>query len=402
MGENIWVFSHDAEPPDGNWTNPYELFKVLHERGHKITVFCSSFSHHTRTDRRIQSRLKWKEQLFGGVRFIFIKTVPYFDNGWRRYLNYITFAVRALRLGLLMKEKPDVIIGATPQPLCAFVAYIIARRKRIKFFLEVSDLWPQFFVEIGAFSERHPVTLALRLLEKTLYRNAEKILTFWPRMHLYIQRYGVYLDKIVWIPMGINCEGLSDSKLTSHTVGDNFLVMYRGRFGMTQNMSVILHAAQIIQNRGLKEISFLFVGEGPERDKLELKTKRLVLDNVQFRNFLPKDQMKKDLAQADLLIGSLPDLHHFQKYGMISTKLLDYLSARRPVIFTTNIQDHLVKKSGAGFVVPPDNPTALAEAIIKIASMSQEEREVMGANGVKYIKENHDVRLLATRLESIL
>jgi len=195
---------------------------------------------------------------------------------------------------------------------------------------------------------------------------------------------------------------LSDSKLTSHTVGDNFLVMYRGRFGMTQNMSVILHAAQIIQNRGLKEISFLFVGEGPERDKLELKTKRLVLDNVQFRNFLPKDQMKKDLAQADLLIGSLPDLHHFQKYGMISTKLLDYLSARRPVIFTTNIQDHLVKKSGAGFVVPPDNPTALAEAIIKIASMSQEEREVMGANGVKYIKENHDVRLLATRLESIL
>jgi len=178
--------------------------------------------------------------------------------------------------------------------------------------------------------------------------------------------------------------------------------MYRGRFGMTQNMSVILQAAQILQGKGHEDISFILVGEGPERDKLLEEVTRLSLKNIKLRNFLPKDQMKADLAQADVLIGSLPDLPHLRKYGMISTKLLDYLAARRPVILATNIQDNLVKKSGAGFVVSPDNPTALAEAIIKIASMSQEEREVMGANGVKYIKENHDVGLLATRLESIL
>lgn len=402
MTKNIWVFSHDAEPPDGNWTNPFELFKVLSTKGHRITVFCSSFSHHTRKDVRLQAGERFKEQYFNGVRFIFIKTIPYFNNGWRRYLNYLSYAIRGFWVSKNYKERPDAIIGATPQPLCAFLAFMIARKKETRFLLEVSDLWPKFFVEIGAFSEWHPVTIVLRWMERFLFQKANHILTFWPKMDLYIQRFGIPPEKITWMPMGIDCKELSNIEKTPGMSAGRFLVMYRGRFGMTQDMLAILRAAKIIQDEGFEDIHFMLVGEGPEREKLVEEVCRLGLKNVQFRSYLPKDQMRKDMAESDLLIGSLPDLPHFRKYGMISTKLLDYLAAHRPVVFATTIQDHLISKAGAGFIVPPNSPQTLAMLIIRVASMSSQELDIMGGNGMRYIKENHDVELLAKRLESLL
>ena len=87
---------------------------------------------------------------------------------------------------------------------------------------------------------------------------------------------------------------------------------------------------------------------------------------------------------------------------MISSKLLDYMMVGRPVIFSTNVKNHLVKKSGVGIVVPPKSPLSLADAIMKIEAMSQKKRLAMGEKGIKYLIENHDVELLANRLDGLL
>jgi len=400
--KNIWVFSHYAEPPDGNWTNPYELFKALVQNGHKLTIFASSFSHHKREDIRLQSGEKYKEQNFEGVRFIFIRTTPYYKSKICYFLNFVSYALRAYKISHYYKERPDIIIGSSPPPFCALIAFIVSRRKKAKFFYEVVDLWPQFFVEVGAFSNWHPITIGLRFIEKVLSRKADKILALWTRMDLYFQKYGISHEKIVWMPMGINCKEITDELIYQRKDRCSFAVMYRGRFGLTQDMKLILQAAKILQEGDYKNIYFLLVGEGPEKENLIRTRDVMGLKNMKFRNFLPKDQMRKDMAEADVFIGSLPDLPCFSKYGMISTKLLDYLSAHRPIIFTTTIKDNLVAKSGAGFILPPNDPQAMAKAIIKIATMPSEERAKMADKGVRYIKKNHDVKLLARKLESLL
>ena len=55
----------------------------------------------------------------------------------------------------------------------------------------------------------------------------------------------------------------------------------------------------------------------------------------------------------------------------------------RPVIHSINY-DSPVDKINAGLVVPTENPKAITEAILKIKSMTQKERNEMGANGRVY------------------
>ena len=401
MNKNIWLFHHYADPPDGHWTNHYDLFRVMVQKGYKVTIFTSSFSHYSRKDVRLKLNEKFKEQYIGGIRFIFIKTTPYYDNGKNRYLSFLTYGYRAYRLGIKDKEVPDVIIGSSPHPLCALAAMMVANKRKTKFFFEVHDLWPQFFIEIGAFSQRHPITFLTRWIEKLLLKRAERVLPLWPRMDLYFESLGIPKNKCVWMPMGVNCDELNSENMRPDSNKTDFIVMYRGRFGATQDMETILQSAKLISVKN-NNIRFVIVGEGPEREKLISYVNNNALNNVQFRGFLPKDQMQNDIAGADVLLGSLPDLPHFMRYGMISSKLLDYLSANRPVIFATGVKNHLLTLAGAGFVVPPKDSEALADTILKVASMSPEDRSCLGANGLKYIRENHDVKMLADRLASII
>lgn len=402
MGKTIWVFHHYADPPDGHWTNHYDLFEQVVRNGHRVTIFSSSFSHYTRQDNRLGPDEKFRAQHYNGVRFIFIKTSPYSENNWRRYCNFLSYAVMAFYVAMRDKEKPDLVIGSSPHPFCAFVAYWVARRKSVPFFFEVHDLWPQFFIELGTFSEGHPVVKGLRWMEKFLYCKSDKVLPLWPRMNLYIQQFGVPRDKIVWMPMGLNLEKMENSVPLSETKRNDFVVMYRGRFGLTQEMTVLLQAAKMIQAKGFGYIKFEFIGEGPELEHLIGKVRDIGLTNVRFREFTPKSEMLQDMKKSDVLIGSLPNLPHFKKYGMISTKLIDYMVAGRPVIFAANDKNHLVAKVKAGIVVPPDSPKAMADAILRIAAMSAEEQARMGENGVRYVRKNHDVKILAKRLESLI
>lgn len=398
---NIWLFHHYAEPPDGYWVNHHELFREVVAAGHSVTIFTSSFSHWSRQHLRLQPGEMQSEEIIEGIRYVFLRTTPYYDNGRRRYLNFLSYGWRAFWAGLRDKGRPDAVIGSSPHPFCAMAAYIISRIKHASFYFEVHDLWPQFFVEAGAFTEKHPVTIFLRWIERFLLRKARKVFPLWPGMHLYMRELGIPADKIVWMPMGLDLERINACTNLDPTDKVVFLVQYRGRFGLTQDMLQILNAAKLLQDRNAA-VTFSIVGEGPERVPLIKLADKLGLKNVKFEDFRPKKDMLRDMGRADVLIGSLPDLPHFRKYGMISSKLLDYLSANRPVIFSTSIPDHVVVKAGAGYIVPPQDAAALASTILELAAQPLPVRIAMGKRGIRYLAEYHDVKMLTKRLLTAL
>jgi glycosyltransferase involved in cell wall biosynthesis len=47
--------------------------------------------------------------------------------------------------------------------------------------------------------------------------------------------------------------------------------------------------------------------------------------------------------------------------------------------------------------VPPENPQAIANAILCLFKMSQKERKAMGQNGREYVKTHHDYSVLAKK-----
>jgi glycosyltransferase involved in cell wall biosynthesis len=401
---NVWFFNQYAEPPDGQWTATHELAKHLVKRGHEVTVFASSIDHYTRTDTRLSGR-RWSDvQHFDGVRFVLLKTVAYQRNDWRRFVNMTSYAVNALRVGLHLHEQPDVIVGSSPHPFAALTACILAPIKRSRFFFELRDLWPEFFVETGVLSKRNPIVPVFRHTVGVCLRRAERVVTVWPRMDDYIEERGVPRAKVLWMPIGLDLSQHDGHGLETRAegIGARFVAMYRGGFGRSNDVKTILDAAGELQSRGQDRIVIVLAGEGTARQEMVDHARALSLRNVEFEDFVPKHELNCALARADVLLCCLPGLPHFQKYGQIATKLLDYLASGRPTIIATNNQDNLIRRAHAGVVVPPAEPRALAAAIVQLAAMSPAERARIGRNGVQYVRQHHDIATLVDRFEGAL
>ena len=403
MGKNVWVLHHYAEPPDGHWTGTYDLYKFLLEKGHKVTVFSSSFSHYTRQDTRLRSGEVFRIEEYNGMSFVFVKTAPHEKNDWRRILNMITYGLRAYRTGLQLAEAPDVVIGTNPHPFGVFAALMLARKKRAKFFIELHDLWLDYMIDTGMLSPRNPLAVCWRALDKYCYNNAEKIMVLWTDMDKYLDKFDIPAGKIVWVPLGVDFDIFKFQDSKEILDRDNRLIaICTARFGPASNIEEILQAAKILQDKGEDRIHFHLFGSGPEEDNLISYANESALKNVTFRGLVPKEEIPKHLNEADICIGGLPDIPCYNKYGTIPTKLIEYLSSGNPTVFITGIENNLVKRANAGFVTPPLNPGALAEVLLKISSMSPQERFLMGANGQKYVREHHNLRVLAEKMNELL
>ena len=78
------------------------------------------------------------------------------------------------------------------------------------------------------------------------------------------------------------------------------------------------------------------------------------------------------------------------------------MAAGRPIFSSAEAPLNPVKEARCGFTVPPRNPEALAEAIIRLYQMSPKERAEMGKRGRDYVEKYHDIRKLAVHLEEVL
>src|SRR5690606_20803669 len=106
-------------------------------------------------------------------------------------------------------------------------------------------------------------------------------------------------------------------------------------------------------------------------------------------------------GQADAFAFNLIDSPIFQ-YGISSNKLFDFMAAARPVLFCCSSSNNPIADAGAGVTVPPENPAALAEAILELASLPLDMRKDMGMAGRRHLEEHYDMAVLADRLSKTL
>jgi glycosyltransferase involved in cell wall biosynthesis len=394
----IWMLNHYAGTAASPSTRHYDLGRQLVRRGHSVTIFAAGFHYQKLVEERLAPGERWKIEDHDGVRFVWIRTFPYKKNNWRRVVNMLSYAIRVISIGRKIDERPDAIVGSSVHPFAVLSAYILSKIKKSRFFFEVRDLWPQSLVDAGAWKEESLITWAFRKLETFLYRKAEIIITLLPYADAYITRFGIPKEKIVWIPNGAD---LSRYESLTHYDGATrppFTLMYLGAHGRMNALDVILDAANIIQDKGLENVRFIFVGDGPARNDLIRYAQEKGLKNAEFRAAVPKSELFSVMSEADAFVFNLEDLPF--NYGVSSNKLFDYLASGRPVLFAGNTANNPVTESGAGFGVPARSPERLAEAILRLVALMPAERIAMGQNGVAYMKANHDIRMLAAVFET--
>lgn len=310
------------------------------------------------------------------------------------------FYQRARNLNKKTKlSNPDIIIGSSPQPFAALAAERLASDYNIPFIMEVRDLWPQSLIDLGKTSKYHPFIILLAMLEKYLYKKAAKIVTALPGASNYISELGFPKDKIVWIPNGIDLTLVPEfNKSMQNNV---FTVMYTGAHGVGNGLDTVLYAADSIMKQLGDKILFRFIGDGVEKNNLKNLSSKLKLENVAFEDPVPKAHVYNKMNEADIFLMTLMKSPVF-KWGISPNKLFDYLAMSKPVVFGVEAYNDPVKEAGAGISVSPEDPQALAEAILKLYNISVEEREEMGLRGRQHVEENYDFNKLAEKLEVVL
>jgi glycosyltransferase involved in cell wall biosynthesis len=398
---NVWWFSQYASTPDQQFTAQFDLAKRLVERGHRVTFFSAGFSHYRFEEIRLKPGERWRTDNCEGVRFIWIRTPAYTRNNWRRAVNICAYAWRAFRLARSRKESPDLVIGTTFHPLASLAACATAASKRRPFIFEVKDLWPLTAVQFERLSRRNPATLLLGRLERFLSRKASRIMTTLPGAAEYYERLGVTSKTVVWIPNGLELSRYAGLSPYLGNLSDPCTLLYAGGLVSANALDTILRAAQIeMTNRS--NVRFVFVGGGQDKGRLMAMARDLKLNNVEFRDAVPKSELHRVMEEADALLLSMRNLPDLYRYGMSFNKLCDYAAAGRPILFAGKPSHNLVEEFECGIAIPPEDPEALSAAIQRFLQMTPRQRADMGRNGIRCARERFDMGMLAERLEGML
>ena len=387
-------------------TRHYDFGKELVKRGYSVTIFASSFHYAQHKELKLEKEEKRKIENIDGINFVWIKTFPYQKNDWRRTVNMLSYMWRAYWLGRKITKtnknikKPNIIIGSSVHLLAVLSAYWLSKYHKSKFIMEIRDLWPQTLIDFGRFKKNNTIIKILQLLEKFLYKKAKKIIVLLPKASDYITSLNINKNKIIYIPNGVDLMGFKNIK--AHKLSKNKLnLCYIGAHGTANALLDILDSVKIIQNKNYKDIKFIFIGDGPEKQNLIEYKSKLNLYNTEFRESVPKKEIPAKLCLADVLIISQKAINLY-KYGFSYNKLFDYMASAKPILLAGNPINNLIDISRCGITVPPENPEKMAEAIIKLYNMSPEERNKMGQRGREYVEKYHSIPVLVDKLEKVL
>jgi glycosyltransferase involved in cell wall biosynthesis len=408
---NIWILNHYAITPDSaGGTRHYDLAREIVKEGHKVTIFAASYNHFNKQSKPVDVNKLSAIETINGIRFVWLKTPAYRENDWRRAINMLCYSFLAVSTGIKLKEKPDTIMASSPHLFTGISGWLLSRFKKADFVFEVRDLWPQTLIDIGDYKSNSIIVKTLRVIEKFIYRKARAIITLPPGAVDYITGLGISPAKVFYIPNGVSPElynsvnplpDILDKVMMNARSYGKFLVVYAGSHGITNQLDVIIKAAQILQNKGHIKIHFLFVGDGPEKSNLIALAKESELHNIVFFNAIPKLAVPNLIKNGDVAVLSWKKTALY-RYGISANKLWDYMICSIPVIWAIDTSVNIVEEAKCGITVPPEDAEAMAEAILKLSKMTNTERKEMGNRGYDYVIKYHSTPLLAKKLLEVL
>jgi glycosyltransferase involved in cell wall biosynthesis len=306
-----------------------------------------------------------------------------------RLLNYFSFVVTSF-FALLRMPRADYLLCESPPLFLGWTAVIISKIKGSRLVFNVSDLWPESAEKLQIISNRFLIQLAYRL-EHWIYKNAWLISGQTKGIVKSIsERFP--MKKVVWFPNGVDLdffEGAHESvewrsELGIHT--DNFVLLYAGIIGYAQGLDVILQAATKVKEM---PITFLIVGDGPEKERLIKLSHEMELSNVIFQGNLQKSKIPGLIKSCDAYIVPLKKLDLFK--GAIPSKLFEPLSLGKPILLGVDgeARELFIEEGNAGLYYEPENAEELIEKI-KTLYADRNLKTALGKNGQQYVKVNFD------------
>ena len=307
-------------------------------------------------------------------------------KAYERMLNYSSFCLSAASTGLLV-SRPDVVIASSPQLLVGLSGLWLARCKCVPFVFEVRDLWPESLAAVGAGDGDSMLHRTLAKIAGFLYRNCDRVVVVTPAFEDHLIKYwDLPRNKISVIENGVGTDLFAPVLKTDlrkrWDAEKKFVVSYIGTMGMAHGLETVITAAAKLQDTN-PEILFLLVGEGAEKERIVALAKERSLNNLQFVDQQPRQEIPAYIAASDACLVPLKKTDVFKT--VIPTKMLEFMSCARPVILGVEGQARtILEEARGGISIEPEDPQALADAICYLAA-NRDHARILGENGREYI-----------------
>ena len=381
-----------------------DLVSELSRRGHDITVLTALPNY---PEGAVYQEFRVAPAQYSSYQGAEVVRVPFLTRGRgpiRLSLNYLSFVVMAGTLGAwrLRGRAYDAVFVFQPSPITACLPAVwIGRMKDAPVLLWVLDLWPETLAAVGVV--RSPQMLAMiGKMVGYIYRNCALVLGQSRAFQSNITTYSGDATRFRYFPgwaEGAVKDAATDAELAAELepFRDTFNVLFAGNIGDAQDFPSILRAAELIRHRS--DIRWLIVGDGRAADSVRAEIEQRGLQNCVFLlGRHPLERIPAFFRGADALLVTLKSDPVFAL--TIPGKVQTYLASGLPLAAMLDGEGgRVIEESGAGMVAGAGDSERLAQNVLKLASMSEEERRTMGERGVEYARREFDRDRLLTQLE---
>lgn len=345
----------------GSWgTRIHEFTREWVKKGHHVTVVTSVYS---KSD--ISASKFIDTQYFDGVKVIIINVR--IDNRQpflKRIFSFLTYSLLSCWYAL---TYPAQVVIASSGPITVGIPGLIAKLIRgRKLVFESRDLWPDGAIELGII--KNPVMIkTARWFEKLCYSSSDLIVALSIGMEKEILAKSPDRN-VITVTNAANIALFSTPRPFPANIGivPKTYAIYTGNIGEVNNSLWLLEAAKALQTKG-SSLKILIVGEGQQRELIDQQIEDHKLECILRWPLMPKENL---VALVQHALVSLVPLKGTPVLDTSSpNKFFESLSAGVPVVQNTQgwMKDFLVDHQ-IGFTLPPNDPEALADLLISLAS----------------------------------
>ncbi len=320
----------------------------------------------------------------------------------KKILGHLSFMVTSVLQAHDVVKGADALIVSSPTFFSVISAWVLSRIYRAPYFFEVRDLWPAIFVELGVLKNKAIIGI-LESIEMFLYRQSAAVVAVTSRFRDTIIQRGIRADKVHVITNGVDLDRFyprpkDEALLDELNLRDTFIVLYIGAHGISHALTRIVDAAEIV--RDTRDIVFLFVGEGAEKEKVQAHAKQKGLTNCRFLAGRPKDQMTRFYSIMDVGLVPLRNIELFDTF--IPSKMFEIMGMAKPVVASVRGEAaEILDASGAALISEPEHAEAIARNVLRLYH-DEALRRRLGESGRKYASQHYCRKALARRYIDII
>lgn len=381
------IANYTSLPGDnGNSRFPYIAELLSDNNENEVELITSSFRHIDKKQREIHleiwEKLPYKVTTIYEPRYRKNISLKRFYSHWKMSKNLKTYLEK-------MNKKPDVIYCAVPSLDLAKEAANFAKRNKIRFIIDIQDLWPEAFKMVFKVPVLKDILfLPWQIQANSIYKKADEIVavseTYVNRAARVNKKYKNKLSVFLGTDLDYFDKCKEENKVERND--KKIKIAYIGTLGHSYNIKCIIDAIKILNEKQYNNIEFMVMGDGPLKSQFEEYAKNKNVKCV-FTGKLPYPQMVGNLCACDIAVNPITK----GAAQSIINKVGDYASAGLPVINTLENKEYreLVEKYNIGYNCSNENIEEIANAIEELM-IDIEKRNQLGLNNRNLAEEKFD------------